>query len=141
MKKLLLDVSCINANFDEAPDHFIVTLTASDIKRIKDLSDKVKELDVYSMEYFDPSGEYCSSMTIDDIVTDKDIDVPDITENMITQANDDASRMELCQIEVYADDFKFKAIPKHCGDADLCRTDRVKISELDNPEIINTISY
>jgi hypothetical protein len=141
MKKLLLDVTCINSNFDEAPDHLIVTLTESDIKKIKDLSAKIKDLDVYSMEYFNSSGEYCSSMTIDNVIISADIDILDITENMIIQANDNTSRMELNQIEVHAEYFKFKAVPKHYGDSELCRTDKVKISELENTNVINTISY
>lgn len=138
-KKLLLDVSCINENFNEAPEHLIVELCESDIERIKFLAKKVKELDVYSMEYFDYSGEYFSTETLEDALEENECDVSQLTDEMLEAF--DSVRMEVKQIVVFEDAFKFTAVPKHCDDSELCCTGQIKVGELDTFETLSTISH
>lgn len=141
MKKLLLDVTCVNEFFSEAPDYFIVEMTPELISKIVKLSDLAKDNELYSVEYYHFSGEYCSSMTLDNIFTENDIDVTDLTEKMISDANDETSRIEAPIIIVYKDGFRFSAVPKHCSDAELCRTKTVEIKELLNNDTLNALSY
>ena len=140
-KKLLLNVNCVNADFDDSPDHFVVELSKSNIQKIKTLAQNVKALDVFSLKYFDYEGSYCSMSTVDDIVTEKDIELTDLTNALIDAANDDASRMEYNMITVYQEGFRFTAVPKNCGDSELCRTDMVLLKELDNIEPLNAMSF
>ncbi len=65
---LLLDVHCIDKDFDEIPLSFRKVLSASDIARILKLSELVKEEGLYSVDYFDSDCEWLDDYV--DEVTD-----------------------------------------------------------------------
>lgn len=139
-KKLLLDVSCANKYFDEAPDHFVAELNENVINRIKELAKKVAELDVYCIEFFDCTGTYCSTTTVDDLLTENEIEAEALTEAMLDGVKGSTSRMECNTIKVYEDAFKFTAVPKHCSDSEACGTDRVDLKELDNGNTLKAMN-
>jgi hypothetical protein len=141
MKKILIDVNCANEYYCEAPDHFIGELTEEQITKIKHLATMVKELDVYSIQYFDYSGAYLSSLTVSDFCEDSDNQLEQLSAEQAEKLEEESFRMELNQVEVFKDEFKFTAIPKHSGYSELCYTDRVQLDELDNPEPLIAVSY
>ncbi|MBF4249479.1 hypothetical protein EA007_00340 [Vibrio anguillarum] len=130
MKKLILGVSCINESFDAAPDYFVVELSSGQIARIEQLAKVAIDQDVYSIEYFDYSGEYFSCGSLETLSGNDDTPICDITESMVSDLYDETGRVETNQIVVYKDGFRFTAIPKHCGESEGCCTRKVSISDL-----------
>ncbi|USD35631.1 MULTISPECIES: hypothetical protein [Vibrio] len=129
MKKLILNVSCIDASYNDTPDHFIIELNAQQIEHIKKLSSIVKEQEALSIRTLDFSGEYFSSLTLDSFNGSHVVE--DLTETAIEKSNDDSGLVEMPCLVVSENEFEFTCIPKHCGDSEACRTDSVAIKELD----------
>jgi len=132
MKRLLLNVSCVNGEFDEAPEHLVVELSLSQIDYIKSMCEHVRLLDVYCIEWFDGAGVYLSSMAIEDIIEETNTAINAIGEAVALDANDRLGRMDNKTIIALKEGFKFSATPKNCGDAEQCYTRIIALSELDN---------
>lgn len=141
MKKLLLSIGCINENYSEAPDYLVVELSQSMIDRITQLSDKVKALNVYSIEYLDDAGSYCSSETIESLIEDNEIVSGELTEQMIAGMNDERGRMDCMSIIVYRSEFMFQAVPKHLGDTEYCHSGKIPVSVLSSPDTLDNINW
>ena len=131
MKTLLLNVSCVNSEFDEAPEHLVVELSSSQMDYIKSMCEQVRLLDVYCIEWFDGSGVYLSSMAIEDLIEETNIEVDSIDEAAALSANDPSGRIDSRTIIALKEGFKFSGVPKHCGEAEQCYSALISLKELD----------
>lgn len=133
-KTLLLGVSCVDQLNDNAPDHFIVELYEDQIERIKALSSVVSSQNAYSMSLHWNSGAYATDDSVGLMAEELEIEPAELTEAMFTAAPNFAERMHCYMLTVFKNEISFSAVPKHGGDEELCTTDRVSLSELDNLE-------
>ena len=109
---LLLDVYCVDKDFDEIPLSFRKVLSTSDIARILKLSELVKTEGLYSVEYFDSDCDW-----LDDYVDE----VTDST---------GSHRIDCSCVQITDSEIKFTGIPKHCPDCCAIYTDTIEIKEL-----------
>jgi len=129
-KRIIVSVSCANEMASEVPELFTVVIDSEQHKRIQQLSEAVKSLNVYAIEEFDYSGTWSESC----------FDPSDIEEDssnldsVIQSLEQDNARVEIPMLRVVDDGFFFTAVPKHYNDDMALLTRKIYLSELDNCE-------
>jgi len=109
---LLLDVNCVDGEFDDIPLSFRKSLDKSEIDRIIELATMVKDKGLYSVEFFDSDGEW-------------------LTDYKDEISSETGTRRVVCTCVLVTErDFKFTGIPKHCPDSCAIYTNTVEIGRI-----------
>lgn len=132
MKKLIVDVECMNEFCETKPDHFVVELDDAMIEEIKRISTLANENNLYEVVILKNWGTYFTSEQLDNSEHLDSID--DVVESSFDDNFDINANMVAMGVHIYKDAFRFTATPKHHCDEDQCRTAKILLSELDFKE-------
>lgn len=139
MKKIIIDVRCINSGFTDAPEHVLINLNDEQISRIRNLTSLVSEHELNSVDYLDSRMCFFSSSTLEEL--DESIGMASITAKVLEDKDNFICDVELCKFVVYKDFFTVSCIPKHCGESERCTSDRLSIDLLNANEDYCVATY
>ncbi len=129
-KTLILPTNCLNEFATDYPCVFAVTITNTLCELIKLLAGTCAATDAESTTTFNHDGIWSEA-----IVDLNDVDERNIN-TVMGSINKAESRIEMSQLCVTTQAFRFTAIPKYLGDDMLLSTPYIGIAELDNETLL-----
>lgn len=139
MKKIMVDVTCVRAEFSDVPEHVFIELDSALVSRIKSLSKFVKENCLNSVDFFIDGALYFSSSALEEL--SERVGANSITSEMISASQEDIDMVELSKIVVFENKFTLSCTPKHLGESERCKSEAISLEVLDSQDDYITASY
>jgi len=135
-KTLILAITCAGETDDNTPETFSVKITDHIKDRILELSHSVNTLGVFEIkdDFYGAGVWSVDSLESDDVLTDNHL-----SPAVVVRLEASKTRVDAPVLHVKSDSFFFTAYPKFSGDEMLLRTNRVKLSELDNTSVYSSL--
>ncbi|HAS5696529.1 TPA: hypothetical protein L3310_003626 [Vibrio cholerae] len=127
--KVLLDVHCASSRIEGTPSYFIADLSQEFIHSLRNLADKVRELDVLQISKLATDvGEYFGESTMIDLLEIGDLS--SVNEEDVSNMDDSCGYFESKKVLIFDKYFRFEMVPKGYDVPVSCITGRVYFDEL-----------
>jgi hypothetical protein len=133
-KTLILPTSCLDEFASDFACVFAVTITATLCERIKLLADTCTATCANTIDTFNHDGVWSEAFVDLNGVNESNINT------VMASIDKSESRIEMSQLCVTKDAFKFTAVPKHLGNDMLLSTPFIGIAELGNETLLVRIA-
>lgn len=132
IKRIITEVSCIE-DWAEGPESFYAEIDEEFAQRILMLSGNVESLGIYGTCEFSYRGTWSTALIE---VDETDITSEEQLKALIAEIELDANdfRVDIPMLHVMTNEFKWTAVPKHCGDNMEIRSRTIPLEFLSNDE-------